>query len=80
MVRTKKLTISIPEELASFADTIAMKRKISRSQVFSACLKELSEKQKITEMAEGYKALAQEQKEWADMAGNIEREVIPEWK
>ena len=80
MGRTTKMTISIPEELAYFANEIAKKKKISRSQVFSACLKELSEKQKAAEMAEGYKALAPEHKEWAELAKNIEHEVIPEWK
>ncbi len=31
------------------------------------------------EMAEGYKALAQENKEFADMAAEIALEVIMEW-
>jgi hypothetical protein len=32
------------------------------------------------EMAEGYKAMAEEQKQFADMVSKIEREVIAEYK
>ena len=67
MGRTAKLTISLPEELISFADEIA-KKKISRSKVFSSCLREFAERHKIVEMAEGYKAMAKEQKQFAVMS------------
>ncbi len=80
MGRTAKLTISLPEELIAFADEIARQRKISRSKVFSSCLRELVEKNRVAQMAEGYKAMAKEQKQLADMASKIEHEVIPEWK
>jgi len=32
------------------------------------------------EMAEGYKAMAEEHKQFADMAAEIAHEVIPEWE
>jgi hypothetical protein len=32
------------------------------------------------EMAEGYKVMDQENKQFADMASEIAHEVIPEWK
>ena len=80
MGRTAKLTISLPEELISFADQLAKEKKVSRSKVFSSCLREMAEKHKIAEMAEGYVAIAQEQKQLAATASNIEHEVIPEWK
>ena len=80
MGRTAKLTISLPEELISFADELAEERKVSRSKVFSSCLREMAEKYRVAEMAEGYKAIAKEQKQFASMASEIEREVIPEWK
>ena len=79
MVRTVKLTISLPEELISFADEIARKKKVSRSKVFSSCLREFAEKHRIEEMVEGYKAMAEEQKQCAAMASEIEHEVIPDW-
>jgi metal-responsive CopG/Arc/MetJ family transcriptional regulator len=80
MGRTAKLTISLPEDLISFADEIAKKKKISRSRVFSSCLREFAERHKVVEMAKGYKAMAKEQKQFAAMVSEIEHEVIPEWK
>lgn len=80
MGRTAKLTVSLPRELISLADRIAKEKKISRSKVVSACLQDLAEKRKVAEMAEGYKAMAKEQKQLAAMAANIEHEVLPEWR
>ncbi len=80
MGRTAKLTISLPQELISFADEIAKERKISRSKVLSSCLQELAEKHRVAEMAEGYRAVAKEQRKFAAVASGIEGEVIPEWK
>ena len=80
MARTAKLTVSLPKELISLADQIAKEKKISRSKVVSSCLQELAEKHRIAEMAEGYKAIAREQRKFADMAAGIEHEVLPEWK
>ena len=78
MGRTAKLTISLPEELISFADELAREKKISRSKVFSSCLQELAKRHRTAEMAEGYEAMAEEQRQFAAMASEIEHEVIPE--
>ena len=59
---------------------IARKKKISRSKVVSSCLQELAKKHRAAEMAEGYKAMANEQKQFAATASKIEDEVLPEWK
>jgi metal-responsive CopG/Arc/MetJ family transcriptional regulator len=80
MGRTAKLTLSLPKELISVADRIAKEKKVSRSKVISACLQELADKRKAAEMAEGYLNLAKEQKKLADMASNIEQEILPEWR
>ncbi|MGD0780333.1 MAG: DUF6364 family protein [Dehalococcoidales bacterium] len=80
MGRTAKLTISLPEELISFTDEVAKKKKMSRSKVISACVKATAENYRVAEMAEGYQAMAKENKEFADMAIEIVHEVIPEWK
>ncbi|MCJ7743183.1 MAG: ribbon-helix-helix domain-containing protein [Dehalococcoidales bacterium] len=80
MGRTAKLTISLPKELISFADEIAREKKISRSKVFSSCLREMAERHKVAEMAEGYKAMAKEQKQFVLVASESEHEVIPEWR
>lgn len=80
MGRTAKLTITLPEELISFASEIAREKKISRSKVLSSCLRELAERHKATRMAEGYKLMAREQKQLAATYSAIEHEVVPEWK
>lgn len=80
MGRTAKLTISLPRELILLADQIAREKKISRSKVVSACLQDLAEKQRVAEMAEGYKAMAREQRQFAAMTSKIAHEVLPEWK
>jgi hypothetical protein len=61
------------------ADQIAREKKISRSKVVSACLQDLAEKQRVAEMAEGYKAMAREQRQFAAMTSKIAHEVLPEW-
>ncbi len=39
-----------------------------------------AEKHKIAEMTGGYKAMAEEQKQLADLAAKVAPEVLPEWK
>ena len=80
MGRTIKLTISLPEELILFTDELAREKKISRSKVIALWLKELAEKQKISEMEEGYKFIAEEQKQFTAMTSGTELEVIPDWE
>ena len=80
MGRTAKVTISLPEELISFTDELAKEQRVSRSKVFSSCLREMAEKYRVAEMTEGYKAMAKKQKKFAATASEIEHEVIPEWK
>ena len=80
MGRTAKLTVSLPRELISLTDQVAREKKISRSKVVSSCLQELAERHRVAEMAEGYKAMASEQRQLAAMASEFEHEVIPEWR
>jgi metal-responsive CopG/Arc/MetJ family transcriptional regulator len=80
MGKTAKLTISLPEELISFTDEVAKKKKVSRSKVISACLRATAENYRVAEMAEGYQALTQEHEQFAALASEIAHEVIPEWK
>ena len=79
MGRTARLTINLPEELIAFADDIAKKKKTSRSKVISACLRNVAENNRVAEMAEGYQAMAGEQKDIAALASEIEHEVVPDW-
>ena len=79
MPRTAKVTIGLPQELITLADKVAKEKKVSRSNVVSACLQELAEKRRVVEMAEGYKAMAKEHKQFAASAMKIAHEVIPDW-
>lgn len=80
MGKTAKMTVSLPRELISVADQVARERKTSRSKVISDCLKDLAEKKRTAEMIEGYRAMAKQQKELADLAFKTASEVLPEWK
>lgn len=80
MVRTAKMTVTLPQELISLADSVAKEKRISRSKVVSACLQDLAIKRRAEEMAEGYRTMAKEQKALAGIAAKIEHEVVPEWK
>ena len=53
----------------ALADKVAKEKKISRSKVVAHCLEELAKKKTEDEMAEGYKALADEHLAFAKMAG-----------
>ncbi|HUV75043.1 MAG TPA: DUF6364 family protein [Dehalococcoidales bacterium] len=78
--QVEKLTISLPRNLIDLADKIAEEKKISRSKVVSACLQELAEKRLRAEMEEGYKAMANEQRQLAEMSFELQRRVAPEWE
>ena len=78
--RVEKLTISLPRNLISLTDKIAKEMKTSRSKVVSSCLQEFSEKRLRAEMEEGYKAMANEQRQLAKMAFNLQRRVVPDWE
>lgn len=80
MSNTVKLTISLPRELILLADQVAKEKKISRSKVVSYCLRDFAEKHRVAEMTEGYKAMAGEQKQLAELAAKVAPEVLPEWK
>lgn len=80
MSQLAKLTISVPRDLISFADKVASERGISRSKVISACLENFAEQRKLIELQEGYKAMSKENREFAKMAFELQRRVVPEWK
>lgn len=71
-----KLTISLPKNLISFANEVASEENISRSKVISDCLREFAQKRKIRLMEEGYKAMANENREFARVAFELQRKVV----
>jgi metal-responsive CopG/Arc/MetJ family transcriptional regulator len=83
MGKTTKLTISLPVELVSLADKIAEEKKVSRSQVISACLRAEEKRRKEELLKEGYLAMAEENKRMAEMAFEAQSEAVlknTEWK
>ena len=80
MSQVAKVTISLPRDMISFADKVANERKISRSKAISSCLQEVAEQRRLAELEEGYKAMAKENREFAKMAFELQRRVVPEWK
>ena len=80
MTQIARLTISLPRDMILFADKVARERKISRSKVIASCLQEVAERRALTELEEGYKAMAEEHRQFAAMALASAHEVVPEWK
>jgi metal-responsive CopG/Arc/MetJ family transcriptional regulator len=74
--RAEKLTISLPGDILKLADEIAAEKKISRSKLVYLCLRELAEKRVQLKMAEGYRALAGDSRDFADQAIHAASEVI----
>jgi len=80
VMKVEKLTISLPKDLIALTDEIAKERGISRSKVVSACLEEVAEKRFRAEMERGYKAMAEEQKQLAEMSFELQRRIVPKWE
>ena len=78
--RVKYITVSIPCDLIVFADEVARIKRISRSNVIAASLRELADRQLQKQLEEGYVAMAKEHKKFADMAIGSVHEVLPEWE
>lgn len=71
-----KLTISLPTHLISFVNEVKSEENISRSKVISDCLSEFARKRKIQLMEEGYKTMANENREFARLAFELQRKVV----
>ena len=78
--QVEKLTISVPRDLIAFADQLAKEMKISRSKVVSSCLREYAQKRFAEQMEEGYKAMAEENRKFADAAVTLAHEIMPDWE
>jgi|GEM_PF-1900449 len=75
-----KLTISLSRNLVEFADVLSKERNISRSGAIAIILQESAEERERLAMIEGYKAMAEQRREFAAMALPLANEVLPEWK
>ena len=79
-MQVAKLTISLPRDLIALTDEIAEEMKVSRSKVVSSCLQELAKKRLRAQMEEGYKTMAEEQRQFAQMSFELQRRVVPDWE
>jgi metal-responsive CopG/Arc/MetJ family transcriptional regulator len=77
--KVEKLTISIPKDLIDLTDKIARQRGVSRSKVVTICLQEYATDLMRAQMAEGYRALSKENREFAGQTADIVHEIMPEW-
>ena len=74
--QTRKVTISLPEELVVFADQWAQETRTSRSQVISLALAELKALEEARLAAEGYQFYAAEAMEFAAMSAAAVADAI----
>ena len=80
MIKTAKITISLPQELVALADSLAQEKNINRSQVISGCLRDIAEKRKNESLKEGYLAMSKEHKKSAEYFREAQAEILPTWK
>lgn len=73
---TKKVTISVSEELLAFADRMATSMGSTRSNFISSVLKEVRERELERLAAEGYRYYGAEAQEFAAASGCAVAEAI----
>ncbi|TEU15257.1 MAG: hypothetical protein E3J21_13710 [Anaerolineales bacterium] len=73
---TRKITVSLPQELVEFADTVATRMRISRSKVIAEALAAQREYEEARLAAEGYRFYAQEASEFAASSLQAVSEVL----
>jgi len=77
---TTRFTIYTKPELKELVERVAKETKTSRSKVVSQCLEDLARKRNIELMEEGYKAMAEEHKQFAKLSAKAAAEAVPAWK
>ena len=78
--QVEKITVSLPKDLVRFADEVAKETKTTRSKVVSSCLREIADKRLRERIEEGYRAMAKENRQFANGAIKLALEVLPEWE
>lgn len=78
--QVEKITVSLPKDLVQFTDEVAKETKTNRSKVVSSCIREIADKRLRERMEEGYKAMAKENRQFANEAIKLALEVLPEWE
>ena len=70
-----KITISLPKDLLEFSDRLARERSTSRSGVIAELLRDEVQAQLESLMADGYREMAEENRQEAEEALNLTSEV-----
>lgn len=73
---TRKVTISLPQDLLGYADALATNLKTTRSQVISDSLREKRRRELDALAREGYRFYAREAEEFAEMSVQAMAEVL----
>lgn len=73
---TRKVTVSLPQELIEFADVVAATLKISRSKVIAKAIAAQREREEARLAEEGYRFYAQEASEFAAVSLRAVSEVL----
>ena len=74
--RSAKITISLPEDVLEWADSLAREQGSNRSAVIAKLLKKDEEERTRELMAEGYKAMGEENLRDAEESLGLTSEII----
>ena len=77
---TTRLSIYTKPELKEMVERIAKETKSSRSKVVSECLEELARRRMSELLEEGYRVMAKEHKQFANLSAEAASRVIPAWE
>ena len=72
-----RVTVSLTDDVGNFANQLAADRNVSRSQLFAQLIEEERKRLLDKELAEGYLALADEHRQFAETAVGIATEIWP---
>ncbi|NLD72113.1 MAG: ribbon-helix-helix protein, CopG family [Chloroflexi bacterium] len=76
VVRTRKVTISLPADLVDYADEQAERMRTSRSEVITLALAERQAAEREALAAEGYRFFAEEAAAYAEATASTISEAI----
>ena len=74
------ISITVDPDLIAVVDEIRKETNATRSGIISQCLEELAQRRTTALMEEGYKAMAEEHKQFAKLSAKAASEVIPNWE
>ena len=75
----ERITVSLPKYISDCANTMAAERKISRSQLIAQLVEAEQKRIVERELAEGYAAMAEEHRRFAEVAIGVASEVWPSY-